>query len=578
MISRTWRTSEREYEILAERDVAIPMSDGIKLDGDLFRPDAKGKFPAILGVHPFEKSWQSAPSMPMGFDLYNGSIEAGDSNFFCRRGYAHVIVNVRGSGKSDGQFMNRGPQEVIDTCEVIEWIARQPWCDGNVGMFGPSYFAITQLQAAALHPPHLKALFAPFGYTDFYRDNYYHGGILFHRFVLGWANRIFRRTADHHPHAKWFSWTREKLGDAKFREAVEEALADPEIKAVPELIEALKNPERGANPLIVDLVLNRLDGEYYQERNVRLDAIQIPTYLGGCWGIYGLHLPGAFRAWESIQAPKKMVIGPPIYLDRPVYQYQYESLRWFDHWLKGMENGIMEEPPIRLFIVGTDEWKTAGDWPLPETRWTPFYLHANDLLSEHEFWPNDGCSSYEDNLFNRRGGLTFLSPPLVENTEIVGPSALRLFASTTDTDVLWFVSLLDIAPTGEETLLTRGWLRGSQRAVDSSKSMDWEPFHPHTRREPLTPNEIYEFNIKINSIGNLFKAGHRIGVRIRSVDDERPKTTLQATAQGHLWRTTPAWITIHHNAKYPSSLLLPVTKGNLIGTYISGGDVTVKVK
>ena len=578
MISKTWQTSERKYGVVVERDVPISMSDGIRLDCDLFRPDVEGRFPAILGVHPFEKSWQSAPSMPRGFGLLNGSIEAGDSNFFVRRGYAQVIANVRGSGKSEGQFANRGPQEVKDTYEVIEWIARQPWCDGNVGMFGPSYFAITQLQVATLKPPHLKALFAPFGYTDFYRDNYYHGGILFHKFVYGWANRIFRRTADHRPQAKWFSWTREKIGDAKFKEAIEQALEDKEIKGVPELIDALKNPDKGPNPLIVDLVLNRLDGEYYHERDVRHEEIKIPVYLGGCWGIYGLHLPGAFRAWENVTAPKKMVIGPPIYLDRPVYQYQYESLRWFDYWLKGIENGIMEEPPVRVFIIGTDEWKAANEWPLPETRWTPFYLHAKGLLSEHEFWPNDGSSSYEDNLFNQRGGLTFLSPPLVENTEVVGPVALKLFASTTDDEVLWFVSLLDVDPGGQERLLTRGWLRGSQRAMDPSKSKPWEPFHPHSKREILTPNEIYEFNIKINSIGILFKAGHRIGIRIRSVDDEDPKTTLEATAQGHLWRTTPAWITIYHNEDYPSSLLLPVTKGNVIGTYISGGDVSIKRK
>ena len=575
MISKTWRTSERKYGIVAERDVKIPMSDGIKIDCDIFRPDAREKFPAILGVHPFDKPSQSAPTMPKGFYLLNGSIEAGDINFYVRRGYAQVIANVRGTGKSEGPFLNRGPREVEDTCEIINWIASQPWCDGNIGMFGVSYFAITQLQVATLNPPHLKALFAPFGYTDFYRDNYYHGGILFHSFVSGWANRIFRRTANYRPTVKWSSWTREKWGEMRFQAAIDEALNDEEIRAVPALVEALKNPDRDANPLMVDIVLNRFDSEYFQERNVRHEDIRIPTYLGGCWGIYGLHLPGAFRAWEKAPAPKKMVIGPPIYLDRPVYQYQYESLRWFDYWLKGIDNGIMEEPPIRLFIMGTGEWKTASEWPLPETRWTPFYLHSNGLLSEHEFWPHEGSSSFEDNSFNERGGLKFLTPPLVENTEVVGPIVLNLFASTTDNDVLWFVSLLDVDPEGRERLLTRGWLRGSQRAVDPTKSKPWEPFHPHTRREPLIPNEISEFSIKINSIGNLFKVGHRIGIRIRCVDDEKPKTSLEAVAQGHLSRSTPSWVTIYHNSDYPSQLLLPVTKGNIIGTFLSGGDVTL---
>ena len=575
MISKTWRTSERRYGVVVERDRSIPMSDGIKIDCDIIRPDAQGKFPTILGVHPFDKPSQSAPSMPKGFYLLNGSIEAGDSNFFVRRGYAQVIANVRGTGRSEGQFSNRSPRDVEDTYEIIEWIARQPWCDGNVGMFGVSYFAITQLQVAALNPPHLKTIFAPFGYTDFYRDNYYHGGILFHGFVYGWANRIFRRTADQQPNIKWSSWTREKLGDSKFKEAIEEALQDKEIRGVPTIVEALKNPERDANPVIVDIVLNKFDTDYYRERDVRHEKIKIPAYLGACWGNYGLHLPGPFRTWENSTAHKRMVIGPPLYLDRPVYQFQYESLRWFDHWLKGIENGIMEVPPVRLFVMGTDEWKTAQDWPLPETNWTPFYLHSNGLLSEHEFWPNEGGSSFEDNPFNQRGGLKFLSAPLVENTEVIGPIALKLYASTTDDEVLWFVSLFDVSPGGEERLLTRGWLRGSQRAIDPDKSKPWEPFHPHIKREPLVPGQIYEFDIKILPTGNLFKAGHRIGLKIRSVDDEKPKTSLEAVAQGHLWRQTPAWITVYHDEDHPSYLLLPITKGNIIGTFISGGNISV---
>lgn len=575
MITKNWRTSERKYGVVAERDVSIPMSDGIKIDCDILRPDAKGKFPAILGVHAYEKSMQSAPSMPrgMGMGPGNGSVEAGDSNFFVRRGYAHVIANVRGTGRSEGQFLNLGAREAKDTYEIIEWIASQPWCDGNVGMFGVSYFARASMQAASLNPPHLKTVFAPFGHTDAYRDKAYHGGIFSQDFYYRWSNNIFNTWAVNTENPKWSSWTREKWGDRRFKEAIDEAMRDKEIRAVPFLVEALLNPEKGANPLIVDVVLNKFDGEYYQERSLKHENVKIPIYLGACWGIYGLHLPGPFRAWQKISAPKKMVIGPPFYLDRPLYQYQYESLRWFDHWLKGIDTGIMQEPPIRLFVMGTDEWKAATEWPLPETRWTPFYLHSNGLLSEHEFWPNEGCSSFEDTPFNLRGGLKFLSPPLVENTEIVGPISLNFYASTTGDEVLWFVTLLDVDPRGEEKILTRGWLRGSQRAIDPSKSQPWEPFHPHTKREPLKPGGIYEFNIGIVPTGNLFRAGHRIGLKIRCVDDEKPKTHLEATAQGHLWRQTPSWITVYHDAEHPSHLLLPITKGNIIGTFISGGDI-----
>lgn len=576
MISRNWATSERKYGVIIERDVGIELSDGTLLDSDVFRPDAKGRFPAILGIHAFDKPSQSAPSMPRGFNVVSGSIEAGDSNFFVRRGYAHVIANVRGTGKSGGEFLHYGPREVEDTAEVIDWIAAQPWCDGNVCMFGVSYFAIAQLQVASLNPKPLKAIFAPYGYTDFYRDKIYHGGILSHGFLAGWANRTFMKSAQHRPDVQWSSWTRRRLGESAYREAIERAKQDPEIRAVPSLMEALNAPEKGASPLILDVILNYNDGEYYHERNVKHERIQVPSYLGGCWGIYGLHLPGAFRAWENISASKKMVIGPPVYLDRPVYQYQYESLRWFDHWAKGIDNGIMNEPPVRLFIPGTGEWKAAEEWPLPDTKWTPFYLHSGGLLSEHEFWPNEGSSSFEDNLFNRRGGLTFLSPPLVENTEVVGSISLTLYASTTADEVLWFVSLFDLDASGEERLLTRGWLRGSHRKIDPRRCRVGEPFHPHDQREPLTPGETYEFNIGLVPTGNLFKEGHRIGLRIRCADDEKPKTTLEGVAQGHVWRQAPSWVTVYHDADHPSCLLLPITKGNVVGTFISGGDITIR--
>ena len=569
MLGKEWETSRRKYRIIEERDVKIPMSDGIHLDADVFRPDSVENFPAVLGIHCYNKAWQSASIMPGAMNpLSNGAIESGDYNFYVRRGYVHIIANVRGSGKSEGTYLSFGPREVRDTYETIEWIANQPWCNGNVGMFGVSYFAIAQQQVAALKPPHLKALFCPFGYTDFYRDKFYHGGILSHAFMSGWS-RIYAID-----NIRCESWCREKWGDKKYKDAIKEALQDEDICAVPYLAEALKNPEQGGNALIVNMLLNSLDGEYYQERNVDYSKnIEVPAYLGACWGSYGLHLPGAFRSWENWKGPKKMIIGPPIQLDRPLYQYQYESLRWFDYWLKGIDNAIMREPPINVFVTGTGEWKSITEWPLQETRWTPFYLHAGGLLSEHEFWPKEGYSTFEDSHLNRES-LTFLSPPLVENTEVIGPMVLNLYASSTAPEVLWFASFLDIDPDDKETLLTRGWLRGSQRKLDPKRSRPWQPFHLHTKREPLTPNEIYEFNIEIRPYGILFKVGHRIGIRLRCVDNEKPANALHDNAMGHLWRQSSSRVTVYHNAEYPSHLLLPITRGNKIETYMSGGKLS----
>ena len=568
MFGTKWETSKRQYGIRKEKNVSIPMSDGITIAADVFRPDATGKFPAILGVQPYERKLQSDPMMPQGLNMANGGIEAGDYNFYVRRGYAHVITSNRGTGQSGGVYDHYGPREVQDTAEVIQWIAAQPWCDGKVGMFGVSAFAVSQQQVAAIKPPHLKALFTPFGYTDFYRDKSYHGGILSHAFLRGWATTLDNLRCE--------SWCLKKWGERKYGEAIREALQDEEMRAIPYLVEALKHPQEGANPLIVDILLNRFDTEYFRERSVDYSkGAEVPAYLGGDWGMYGLHLPGASRSWRYWKGPKKLIIGPPIYLDRPVYQYAYESLRWFDHWLKGIENGIMNEPPVRLYIMDTGEWKTSEEWPLPETRWTPFYLHERGLLSEHEFWPNEGHTTFEDSFMNR-DGVTFTTPVLIENTEIIGPMVLNLYASSTEEEILWFISIFDIDPAGTEKLLTRGWLRGSQRELDLQRSLSWLPCHSHTRREPLVPEKIYEFNIEIRPLAKLFPMGHHIGLRVKCVDNEKPTCFPDAAGTGHLWRQSGSRVTIYHDSDHPSRLLLPVTRGNVIGTYMSGGKTSTE--
>ncbi len=569
MFTETWGTSERKYGVVVEQDVRIPMSDGTLINADIFRPDSDGKFPAIFGFHPYHQAAQSAPIRPGAFPLKDpgqernsGYIEAGDPNFFVRRGYVHVIANIRGTGKSGGKFPFLGPLEAQDGAEVIEWIARQPWCSGNVGMFGVSYFAWIQQFVAALNPPHLKCLFGPWAATDLYRDTIYHGGILGHGFWRLLARESFYK-------CRVESHSRGELGDDRLKEAINEALEDDDIGAVPELVQILRNPDAGNNPILADILLHPEDGPYWEDRKVKFEAIKVPAYIGADWGIYGLHLQGAFRSWENLKVPKKMIIGPPCYLDRPLYQLQYESLRWFDHWLKGIDTKIMDEPPVRVFVMGTSEWKASTRWPLPETKWTPFYLHENGLLLEREHWPNEGSDSFEDSPWGR-GCLEYSSPRLVENTEIIGPIVLNLYASTTDREVFWFISLREIDSGGNETVLTRGWLRGSHREVDPKRSKPWAPFHPHRKSEPLTPGKIYEFNIPVIPTGNLFKAGSRIKLKIACTDDP-PKHRLEMIASGHLWRQSPSQLTIYHNADYPSHLLLPVTRGNILGTYMSGG-------
>ncbi|MGH2639007.1 MAG: CocE/NonD family hydrolase, partial [Rhabdochlamydiaceae bacterium] len=428
MFSKKWRTSEREFAVLVENDFKIRTRDGTNLNADIFRPDnKKDKFPAILGIHPYlsnqspsikpKANSTSAGGWAAGVEKPNSAMEAGDPEFYARRGYAHVICNLRGTDLSEGIYDFVGVKELEDVYDVIEWLANQPWCNGNVGMFGVSYFAWIQQFAASANPPHLKCIFAPYAATDFYRDVVYHGGIL-SLWGLGW-----RKLLDN---VRVKSQTLSDLGETRFKEALDAALRNEDLRSSPKVMEVLKDPHVGENPVAADWILHQLEDAFWHQRQVKYEKINVPSYLGADWGIYGLHLPGAFRSWENINAPKMMTLGPPVNLDRPVYQLQYESLRWFDHWLKGIDTGIMDEAPIKIFVMGANDWKETKEWPLPETRWTPFYLHENNLLSEHEFWPNEMFDSFEDSPWGR-GSLEYYSPPLVEKTEVVGPIVLNVF-------------------------------------------------------------------------------------------------------------------------------------------------------
>ncbi len=540
----------------------MPLHDGLELVGTLYRPISEDPVPLLLGFHPYNNEFQSGNMRPVGFGLQRGWMESGDPTFFARRGYAHGIFNVRGTGKSGGLFDFMGRQEADDVVAAIEWLAGQPWCSGAVGMFGVSYFSRVALQAATREPPSLRAIFAPFGLTDVYRDLVYHGGILSYGFITGWRDKL--------DGLRYESIFRRLHGDDAFEKAIAEAREDDELMAVPPLREALEHPVGPRNSFLADALLERFDGQFFAERRVEYDRTSIPGYFGACWGLYGLQLPAAFRNFERWKGPKKLLIGPPYYLDRPLYQLAYESLRWFDHFLKGNDTGMLDEPAVRLFMTDSGGWKRAERWPLPETRFTPFYLHEEGLLSEHELWDWEHSTSFEDSPF-LHGGVTFLTPALIERTEVMGPAVLELYVSTTDTDLLVFASIYVVRGDGSEEELSRGWLRASQREKDEERSRPWAPEYVHRKREPLLVDETYRLEVAIAPFGCPLLPGERLGLRLKAADDEPRPDPLRATGFGHVARQTAARVTVHHSVDRPSCLVLPVVAGNHIGTYLSEG-------
>jgi putative CocE/NonD family hydrolase len=228
---------------------------------------------------------------------------------------------------------------------------------------------------------------------------------------------------------------------------------------------------------------------------------------------------------------------------------------------------------VRIFVTGANEWLNAEDFPVPGTKYIPFNLHENRSLCEIEPWPEAEALSYDDSPA-ARGSLKYYSAPMVENTEIVGLASLNLYASCRGTDMNIFASLWDADPSGKETCMGRGYLKASHRELDTKLSTPWYPVPKHTNPQPVIPGQVYELSIGLSPVSNLFKAGHRIGLKISSADDD-PENLFQV-GMYHLCSQTPNTITVYHNAQYPSHLLLPVTRGNIIGTYVSGGDISLK--
>ena len=190
MLSKRWEKSRRQYQVSHDRNVAIPVRAGFTLDADIMRPDSPGKFPVILCLFPFDKGMLIQSRKPVAICPELVAAEGGDFNFYVRRGYVQVFVNLRGTGQSGGHFDHMSPGTIEDIYDAIEWLAMQPWCDGQVATFGASYFAMTAKRVAMLKPPSLKTIFAPFAVTDEYRHAVFQGGIFSFRFHKHWLKSL----------------------------------------------------------------------------------------------------------------------------------------------------------------------------------------------------------------------------------------------------------------------------------------------------------------------------------------------------------------------------------------------------
>lgn len=514
-------------------NVSITMRDGVRLAADVYTPQAEGRYPAILSLSPYRKEAQAASPL-QGYHS-----EAGDPRFYVPRGYAMVFATARGAGMSQGQYNFHDAAEQRDGYDLVEGIAQQPWCDGNVGMLGGSYYGWSQYYTAAQCPPHLRCITPLDASTDFYRDVIYQGGGCFHSgFLSHWGVNL--------------------INDCFY-----------------------PGPVSGKLPpmnFFTEWLTHYEDGPWYWERSSInfLDRIEAPVMMiasGSAW----LHSRGQLIGYTRIRSTKKLVVGPrnsagmfsAIYWEnKRANEY---ILRWLDTWLKGVDTGIMDEPPVVIYDGGTDEWRCENEYPLARTRWTKFYLRSNPgrpgqppqgWISLEPPGANEEPDRYpaprrKADVTLNRPVLAYVTPPLGQDVRLYGPLSVTLYASSSTVDttpLAWFVKIGDVAPDGTVTLITKGNLKASHREVDEAKSSPGQPWHPFQNPVIVQPDRIYDYQIEIQPIFHTFNAGHKIWLQIASDDPAFLLTNFSDRVMGPV----PAENSICHDKMHPSHLLLPV--------------------
>jgi predicted acyl esterase len=344
-----------------------------------------------------------------------------------------------------------------------------------------------------------------------------------------------------------------KLPKEELEARLQEALNHPDIKYNTKWYSSLKYPMK--SPSTFDQIL-----ESFHPRPMKETAqnITLPIYIGTPW-VNKLYNWNCFSAWEKMGTPahnKKLIVYPPGFPARPYASYHDEVVRWYDYWLKGIDTGIMDEPPIKLFVMGINKWKFENEWPLARTNWTKYYLHpAGGLSTERvkDITKTDTFTQPAPYLDPTVYCLRYSTGPLAVDTEITGPIALYLDATIDIDDTNWMADLVDVDPEGNRQLISVGYLKAKFRALDESKSKPYLPIHPRQDPVPITPRKKTEYAIAMMSASVIFQKGHSMELIIRNQDDILSRLGTWGTYM------LPFMQTVTHNIHFGNSyLLLPV--------------------
>jgi putative CocE/NonD family hydrolase len=554
------------------------MRDGVRLSVDVYRPAAEGRHPGILVLTPYSN---------------NGAGLVQRARWFARRGYPVALADSRGRYDSEGDWDPFGGTHKADGHDLVEWLARQPWCDGKVGMMGGSYLGWTQWWTATQAPPSLKAIVPEVAPPDAFYNAPYQEGVL-SGWALDWAAMMSGRTAQTVAEGPYGGFANTRARDF---------MATPYIGL---------NERRGALDcpwFETWLRQNLATGDYWRAISYQgkdnYSRVTVPSLAITGW--FDANFPGSPRNYLGMKRHgataearrPRLVIGPwphGFNAGRKLSDYDYgpEAVldwngcvcRWFDHFLKGNDNGAEKDPRVHVFVMGRNRWHAEEDWPLPQTKWTRYYLHsggkANSLDGDgvlgttppgdeppdaYTYDPQKPTRApfksghLEDGPVDTRTAavgaevLVYTTAPLEEEVEVTGPVEAKLYAATSARDTDWMVRLIDVRPDGYAALLCDGVLRARCRDPENGGT-----FNPE-KLSAIEPGNVLEYTIRFwRATGNVFAPGHRIRVEVSSSYYPFYLRNLNTGADNVALETEAvvARQKVHHDAAHPSHLLLPV--------------------
>jgi putative CocE/NonD family hydrolase len=565
--------------ITVEFDVPATMRDGTILRANIYRPAGEGRWPVLLTRLPYGKD------LPLGSAILQ-PVQA------ARRGYVVIVQDCRGSGTSDGAWHPFQP-EADDGVDTIAWAAALPFSDGQVGMYGASYFGFTQWAAAVQQPPALKAMIPLVTWADPLRETAYRGGAGELGDGANWylwmaLGQLFRRLGQDPQRlgpalAAWAA-DMDALGTTGYASLPRQEYTGLHWQVLPP--DWLDTFTRPIDPTVEPIASMTILGKY--------DQVQVPSLNIGGW--YDLFLWGTIVNFQAMRAqgrPAKLLIGPWTHGSQgaPIGERNFGfgsqaglidlridlgnlQLRWFDHWLKGQDTGMLREAPIKLFVMGANIWRDEQEWPLARAVETPWYLHAAGLLSperpgdeapdQYVYDPSDPAPTrggallmtpdYPAGPYDQRAievrpdVLVYTSAPLERDLEVTGPITVRLWAVSSAPDTDFVARLTDVFPDGRSFNLTDGIVRARYRG-----------FYEGEAPSLIEPGRPHEYLIDLWATSNVFLAGHRIRLQITSSNfprwDRNPNTGRLFEAGGEM---QVARQQILHDRAHPSHVVLPL--------------------